>query len=58
MKILEQVKKMKKSDRELLKEYLEEEEKKKENGVNNKMKIEIEVPMGGGKHKKGMKNGY
>lgn len=57
MKILEQVKKMKKSDRELLKEYLEQEEEKKKNGVNNKMSIEIEIPMGG-KHKKGMKNGY
>lgn len=56
---IEDVKKMSKSNRMLLKEYLEEEEKKKENGVNNKMKIEIEVPMGGGmKHKKGRKNGY
>ncbi len=43
----------KKSDKELLKEYLDEEKEKKKNGVNE-IEIEIKIPMG--KHKRG-KNG-
>jgi hypothetical protein len=42
----------KKSDKELLKEYLDEEKEKKKNGVNE-IEIEIKIPMG----KKRGKNG-
>ncbi len=42
----------KKSDKELLKEYLNEEKEKKKNGVNE-IEIEIKIPMG----KKRGKNG-
>ena len=35
----------KKSDKELLKEYLDEEKEKKKNGVNE-IEIEIKIPMG------------
>ena len=41
------------SDKELLKQYLKEEEDKKKNGVNE-IEIEIKIPMG---KKKGKKNG-
>ena len=40
------------SDKELLKQYLEDEKEKKKNGVNE-IEIEIKIPMG----KKGRKNG-
>ncbi len=42
----------KKSDKELLKEYLDEEKEKKKNGVNE-VEIEIKIPLG----KKRGKNG-
>lgn len=42
------------SDKELLKQYLKEEEDKKKNGVNE-IEIEIKIPMMG--KKKGKKNG-
>ena len=41
------------SDKELLKQYLEDEKEKKKNGVNE-IEIEIKNPMG---KKKGKKNG-
>ena len=41
------------SDKELLKQYLEDEKEKKKNGVNE-IEIEIKIPMG---RKKGKKNG-
>lgn len=44
----------KKSNKELLKEYLKDEEEKKKNGVNE-VEIEIKIPIG--KAKKGRKNG-
>jgi hypothetical protein len=44
----------KKSDKELLKEYLDEEKEKKKNGVNE-IEIEIKIPLIG--KKKGKKNG-
>ena len=50
--VMNKVKKMSMTDKELLKEYLDQEEKKKENGVNNKMEIEIKIPLGKGKHGK------
>lgn len=43
----------KKSDKELLKEYLKDEEDKKKNGVNE-IEIEIKIPMG---KKRGKNNG-
>ncbi len=42
------------SDKELLKQYLEDEKEKKKNGVNE-IEIEIKIPMMG--KKKGKKNG-
>ena len=42
----------KKSDKELLKEYLDEEKEKKNNGVNE-IEIEIKIPMGKKKGKNG-----
>ena len=41
------------SDKELLKQYLEDEKEKKKNGVNE-IEIEIKIPMG---KKKGKKTG-
>ena len=41
----------KKSDKELLKEYLDEEKEKKKNGVNE-IEIEIKIPMGKQKRSK------
>ena len=41
------------SDKELLKQYLEDEKEKKKNGVNER-EMEIKIPMG---KKKGKKNG-
>lgn len=40
------------SDKELLKQYMDDEKEKKKNGVNE-VEIEIKIPMG----KKGRKNG-
>lgn len=40
------------SDKELLKQYMEDEKEKKKNGVNE-VEIEIKIPLG----KKGRKNG-
>lgn len=49
--MMNKVKKMSPTDKEMLKDYLEEEKKKKENGVNN-IEIEIKIPMGKGKKEK------